>query len=568
MKRYYALLWLILQVYSLSAQNRYDVIIDEVMADPTPPVGLPNNEWIELKNISGLPINLAGWRIGDANGQSGAIPAFILQPDSFVIICGSSSVAPLSAFGKTLSVTSFPSLDNETDLLFLKAANTTIIHAVNYDASWYSNEMKKEGGWSLEMIDTKNPCAGKINWKASVAAKGGTPGTINSVNGLNTDIAPPLVINSYTTDSTTIILVYDEPVDSASGAMIGNYTIDGNLTFIQSMTIPPLFNQVLLKTNHPMQANMIYTVTVNQVIDCKGNAISTPETIRTGIPADPDSGEIIINEILFDPRPGGYDYVEFYNSSKKIFDASHLYIANRNSNNQLNSPVILQSNPFYIFPGDYAVITENADNLAMNYLVSHPKAVLTISSLPSLPDTKGTVVLLNASGSIADEVSYDANWHFKLLANTEGVSLERIDANASSQNASNWHSAASTAGYGTPGYKNSQYRDPTATTTIIQIDPAVFSPDNDGFNDVVSIKYNMEEPGNVANITIFDAAGRPVRNLVRNNILGRSGYWNWDGLGDKEQKLTVGIYIVFTEIFNLQGKKQSFKNTIVLTRKF
>jgi len=32
-------------------------------------------------------------------------------------------------------------------------------------------------------------------------------------------------------------------------------------------------------------------------------------------------------------------------------------------------------------------------------------------------------------------------------------------------------------------------------------------------------------------------------------------------------KLAIGTYIVFTEIFNEQGKKDSFKNVVVLARK-
>ena len=116
----------------VTAQNRYDVVIDEIMSDPTPLVGLPNNEWIELKNTTAAPINLQNWRIGDLSGQSGPLPNFTLQPDSFVIVCTGSAVAVMSAFGTTISVTSFPSLDNDADQLFLRAANGRTIHAVNY----------------------------------------------------------------------------------------------------------------------------------------------------------------------------------------------------------------------------------------------------------------------------------------------------------------------------------------------------------------------------------------------------------------------------------------------------
>ena len=92
--------------------NRYDIVIDELMADPTPQIGLPNNEWIELRNTSATAFNLLGWRIGDATGQSGTMPSYNLLPDSFVIVCTGGAVAAMSAFGPTISVTSFPSLNN------------------------------------------------------------------------------------------------------------------------------------------------------------------------------------------------------------------------------------------------------------------------------------------------------------------------------------------------------------------------------------------------------------------------------------------------------------------------
>src|SRR5688572_32095443 len=105
------LIVLILFPVLLQAQNRYDIVIDEIMADPTPQVSLPSNEWIELKNVSATPINLLNWRIGDASGQSGLMPAFILQPDSFVIVCTGSAITAMQVYGSMISVTSFPSLE-------------------------------------------------------------------------------------------------------------------------------------------------------------------------------------------------------------------------------------------------------------------------------------------------------------------------------------------------------------------------------------------------------------------------------------------------------------------------
>ena len=560
------LFYLILSL-KLSAQSRYDIVIDEIMADPSPQTGLPNNEWVELKNVSATPVDLQGWRIGDASGQSGAMPSFILQPDSFVIVCTGSAVANLSVFGNVISVTSFPSLGNDGEMLFLKSSSGMVIHAVEYSSSWYGNEIKKDGGWTLEMVDTKNPCNGSNNWKASTDASGGTPGRKNSVDAVNMDNDPPKLINAFVIDNQTIHLVTDEPIDSLNGALTTNYTIDGGNSIISALPVAPLFTEIELKLNAVLSVNTAYTITVNNIADCKGNVISMDNTIKIALPSDAIADDLVINEILFNPKPDGYDYIELYNKSGKAIDASKIYIANRNSTGTISSAAQLSSLPFYIYPGDYIVITEDAASLQKSYLVKNPKQVLVISSLPSYPDDAGDVIITNMQGDIVDEVKYDKDWHFKLIDNDEGVSLERIDPAGPSQDASNWHSAASTEGYGTPTYINSQYKQTQAADATIEVSPKVFSPDNDGHDDIATIQYKVSEPGYVANITIFDAAGRPVRVLVNNGTMALNGYWNWDGLNDKRAKLPVGTYIIYTEIFNLQGKKKHFKNAVVLARR-
>ena len=553
----------------LNAQiaNRYDIVIDEIMADPTPQVGLPNNEWIELRNTSSVAINLLGFRLSDLSSQSGTMPSYLLKPDSFIIVCTGSAVAAMSVFGPTISVTSFPSLDNAGDLISLISPQAKIIHAVNYNINWYQNELKKDGGWTLEMIDTKNPCSGFSNWKASADPKGGTPGKKNSIDAANTDKASPKLLRAFAIDNVNITLVFDEPLDSLKGATVASYTISDGIGVPQSaITVAPVFEQVTLKLNTPLAINKVYTITTNNVTDCAGNTVGSKNTARVGLSSVADSLDIIINEILFNPKPNGVDYVEVYNRSQKIIDAKQLYIANRNSTNVISSIQQLSTESILLFPGDFLVISEDPQIVMQQYVTTNPDAFLQVSSMPSFSDDKGDVIILNAQGKIVDEVAYSDKWHFALIANTEGVSLERIDYNASSVQ-SNFHSAATSVGYGTPGYKNSQFRIDQQVQGEITVSPEIFSPDNDGIDDFATINYSFPSPGYVANITIFDASGRPVRYLQKNALSGIKGSYIWDGLGEKQQKLSQGIYIIFTEIFNTEGKKKQFKNTIVLARR-
>ncbi|MGZ3853188.1 MAG: lamin tail domain-containing protein, partial [Flavisolibacter sp.] len=203
--------------------NRFDVVITEIMADPTPPVNLPNAEYIEIKNMSSTAYNLNGWKLADSSSAGTINTSFILQPDSIAILCSTGNVATFSTYGRAIGVTSFPSLDNDGDLLSLRSSQGKTIHAVSYSLDWYGNEIKKDGGWSLEMIDPKDPCGGKDNWRASTDANGGTPGKKNSVDGVNNDTDAPQLTRSYSMDNTSIVLLFDEPLDSLTATIATNY---------------------------------------------------------------------------------------------------------------------------------------------------------------------------------------------------------------------------------------------------------------------------------------------------------------------------------------------------------
>lgn len=515
---------------------RFALVIDELLPDPSPQVQLPNTEFIELKNTSPHPIELRHCKITDGSTTATITVNYTLQPDSFVVVCPNSAS---HLFHPSIGVSSFPSLNNDADIISLYAPDGTLIHSVAYTTAWYQNAIKSQGGWSLEMIDTKNACTGISNWKASTDATGGTPGRKNSVDAINTDDQPPALIRTYTIDSLTIAALFDEPLDSATAAIPSNYNLNG-----QPLSVTPVLPsgvEVIIKLPAPLQPATVYQLTVKNISDCSGNTIGAFNTAKAGLPSQPN---LAINEILFNPPPGGFDFIELYNRGNTIADLKQLYLSNQ--------PITTQ--PYLFFPGEYIAITENKQWVQQQFLVNNPSTIIECPGLPSMPDDKGHITLLNAQGDIIDELSYDEKWHFALLDNREGVSLERINYHQSA-----WTSAASTAGFGTPGAPNSQLRADIQVQGQVTITPPVFSPNNDGIDDFTIIHCQLPEPGYVANITIFDANGHRVRYLVQQATLSLNNQFRWDGLGDQQNRLPSGNYIVLIELFNLQGQTKKFK---------
>ncbi len=552
-------------VYFTAVQ--YDVVIDELMADPTPAVQLPPYEWLEIKNNTTFTIDLQNWKLGKSTGQSNPMPAYSLAPGGYVILCAGSAAAALAAYGPVLAITGFPALNNDVDEIYLRSPQGIIVHSVNYTDAWYKNELKKDGGWTLEMKDPKNPCTGADNWAASTSVKGGTPAAQNSINAVNADVTLPKLLSASAQDATHISLLFNEPVDSVAAAAPTNYLIsDGIGMPIAAMPVAIGFERVNLVLQNALTANKIYTVTASAIKDCSGNSIGAGKTARVGLYERMDSNDVVINEILFNPKINGTDYIEFYNRSKKILNLKNAFVASRNSGGSIASIAQISSENYLFFPGDYIVLTEDPSLVKRDFVANEPDRFIKIKTMPSFNDDAGVAILLNEQGTVTDELKYSEKWHFALIDNNEGVALERINPDAATVQG-NFHSAATNVGYGTPTYKNSQYRTDAGAQGDVTVSPSIVSPDNDGIDDVATVQYNFPEPGYVANITIYDATGRPVRYLQRNALAGLKGFFRWDGLGEKQQKLLVGLYIIYTEIFNLQGKTKKFKNTIVLARR-
>ena len=542
------------------AWRAYDLVIHEIMADPTPVQGLPDVEWVEIRNRSPFSIDLQGCRIGKTQGMSGPMPSRMLQSDSVMVICSSGSLPLMQGFGPAISVTSFPSLINTGDQLMLWSPEGLLLHGIRYTDQWYRNEVKRQGGWTMEMMDVGNPCGGDGNWTASGDASGGTPGRLNQAGRLNPDLFPPSLFRIFATDSLHVDLMFNEPLFRDDSLWINQIRVDGREDWIQhTHWESPLFDVLELTLSHPLQPNDIHTLQISSFKDCAGNERRATQEQRFGLNGIIDSGDVVFNELLFNPPPEGADYLELINRSKKIIRASDLVVARVNDQGVLDDVTPLTTSVQTLLPGESILLTTDAAWVSAQWKICSPNQLLEISTLPGMYDDAGKIRLLSKSGRCIDALDYQDDWHFPLLSEVEGIALERIDVHMPTQLSSNWHSAASSVQYGTPGCPNSQAAPNLSMEEAIQCHPKIISPNNDGFDDLLTIRYQFPEPGMLADVLIFDDRGHWIRDLVKSNLCGRSGSWSWNGRLESGSALSRGAYIVFIRIIGINGKRVEFK---------
>jgi hypothetical protein len=520
-----------------------DVIISEFFADPTPVIGLPEIEYVEIYNKSSKFFNLQGWKIGDVSSE-GTIGAAWLLPGEYKILTATANV-PLFTLSSAVGTTSFPSLNNAGDDVVLKNNTGLILDKLSYTDDWYQDEIKRDGGFSLELINPNDPCSDKDNWIASNSSSGGTPGFINSVYDVSIDVEGPEIDLVLALAPNYLEFYFNEGMDSTSLALC-------TLTFDPSLTVENKYIQgvnpfmMTIQLNENIMPSQLYNYTINPIADCWLNSIGwNGEFI---LPELPQKGDVIINEILQNPLNGGQDWIELYNNSDKVINLKDWLFANFDDDTISNFKSI--SSNYLLKPNDFVVLGKDSSFVKQTYPFSVSGKFL-YSELPSYDNDSGTVYIIYNS-EVIDQVSYLDEWHFKLLDNTDGVSLERIDPNGLSSSAFNWHSAAEAIGFASPGRKNSQYL-PALTNGNFNLSSELISPDNDGYQDVVQLNYQMSESGMLGKVTIYDDRGRLIRTICSNELLGTEGTLSWDGLTDNFVKASIGVYVLFFEAFSTNG---------------
>ena len=558
--------------FSFYEVHPLDVVVNEIMPDPSPTQGLPEEEYIELFNKTAYPISLKNWTL-TAGSSTDILPDAVILPDSFLLLLSSSSFPYYINLPNAVEVTglSYQALTNDGQTLTLRDTTGQIIHSISYlTPDWFNDTDKDEGGWSIEQIDPFNPCGGMNNWKASSDPRGGTPGLRNSVYENNPDNLAPEPIKVVITGTNSLNVFFNEPLDSSSTLNPLSYLVDNGIGNPSSISASfPSFNKVSLTFAQNFQNGVVYTITIHNFIrDCIGNQLDASYDLKFAIPQIPQANDLVINEILSYPKDGGFDYVELYNRSNKVIDLKDVYIARYGVDGLPETWYQAEADGYLLFGSSYVVLTENAEAVKNQYFSSNSAAILSVENLPSFNIDSGSCVIGDSLGNIVDAMYYDEGMHFPLLQSTKGVSLERLNPERASGERDNWHSAAETVGYGTPAYQNSQFNELATASDWVGIDPPIFSPDNDGYQDVLNILLASETPGTVATLHIYDAKGRFVKNLIENELLGTRNIFTWDGITDRGDKARLGIYILLCETFDTAGNKKKAKKTFVIGGQF
>ena len=646
-------------VFTYHQPEVFDVVINELMLDINPsPLGLPEAQYIELYNTTQFDIWLSDW-IFVAESQSDRLfPTVKIKPNAYVLLCEENEEYLFEEFGITIPILGSSDLTQTGKELQIFDNGGKLIYHIRYSDTWYNDDNKDDGGWSLEKIDSENFCESSFNWGASSDISGGTPGRDNSIYAINTDNTLPIVVNISVKSSNKLVVQFSKSISFDSGLDISNYSVSGignplgvsivdtsystvilyfdtqfvdtqeNILSITNVyddcgnsiedtdiaftyyLIKPVYvwvlnqNQLQIKfseeldysssmindnyivneligtPNYIVRATedpsiiflqfstnfsdgVVYELSIANIEDVNGNVMQNATLEFVYYKAKVN--DIVINEVLFNPYKDCVDFVELYNRSQYPINMIDLRIAKRDDDGEIANSYRISDANFLIQPETYLVVSTDTNNIQKTY--TYGGRYIEINTMPSYSDDEGDVIILDDNDSIIDEFVYTDDMHFGLISNYDGISLERIDFNISASDTSNWHSAAETVGFATPGLVNSQYQDLSQINPLgsITLEPQVFSPDNDAYNDQLYIYYEFEQGGYVATVMIFNKNGIMVRELINDEYIGVDGFWIWDGLDDFQQKVNIGIYVVVVKIFDLDGNVQVFKNAAVVS---
>ena len=552
------------------AEETFDplsVLITEVLFDPEPVVGLPPYEYIEVFNKSPDTANLEGWflRVGD---KQLILTDCNINPGQYAVLTKTVAFSDFDRKGlAVIPLDKWPVLKNSGQFIALLSPAGDIVHWMTYHPAQYDDALKREGGWSLELADFWNPCHVGA-WHPSLDKSGGTPGRKNSISYETEIPLAPRPVRAGILDRNNLYIVLSRPVLPIHSSRWFNFNIEPASLSVESwnyLNDRPWLLKIILDDSIPRHKRFSIEVG-GEASDYSGSRL-IQSSLSFGVPEDPDSGDIVISEIMYDPLDEYPEFICVHNSSGKVLDLSSLYVAQCDEEGIVSRFSKPGDQTFLIFPGEEYVLT--GDEYLLESMDPRIPAGRICESLdlPSLPNHGSIICLMNANQLLLDKVRYEPGWHDPHIGETKGISLERIRLDISGCISSNWHSASSLCGGSTPGMENSQAAPGYEDANIFSLENRAFYPDGDGLGDYLLIRISAPENGWFGHAGIWDLSGHCVRELSEPGFLPTNGVIKWDGNDDFGNRVPPGYYIILINYFRPDGKRGRWKEACVVIRR-
>ncbi|SHN23913.1 Lamin Tail Domain [Cyclobacterium lianum] len=541
-----------------------ELVINEIMPAPRSGNPLPESEYIEIYNPTDKSFHLGGMKVANSRSET-SLPRETLAAGEYLILCPEGMKKAFAPFGQVLGLRHWPTILNGGDEMSLYNSQGDLVDRLIYDPSMPLGGEIAGNGFSLELINPFNPCQSPENYAPSSSERRGTPGAKNSAFDDSPDRQAPKLLSAIPREGNQLLLKFSKP------AGVNNSTSEFQLRpavhILDSYPDPTNQYQWVIVLESELQENQAYELRVISWRDCAGNAIATEANhawIKIPVPAE--EGDLLLNEVLFNPPAGAPKFVEVYNNSPKILNLKNWKLANKVDGETANRRVI-SGEDLIMDPFSYLVLTTDREKLATQYPTANRENFWEMS-LPSFPIRSGSVVLLDPGELWEERLDYDESMHHGFLRDVKGISLERYSVMSPVNDPENWHSASAHVGHASPGFRNSQVFDDPSQDWGIHLSPEVFVPQATGEQPFTTISYKMERPGYQATLRIFSPTGIPIRELCQNEIWGSSGFYTWDGTNERGEKVNAGYYIVSCELFHPDGKVLQIRKTVVVGAKF
>lgn len=512
----------------------------------------PNNdqtEFIELVSFDAF--NLSAWSFSDNNQQKRRISNFIAENGDYIVLGADSSLYPLqnSSAHFVVSEDDWPSLNNSGDAIFLYDLTGSIIDSLRYDLDWpLSDEI------STEKLRPEFESFTSANWGLSSDTSGITPGFSNSITLFDLD-------GSLLSDSTWHEPLYpkkDEPillfatvvnsgVTSFNGSII--LAIDGDEYGSSDFSnIEPGDTVIHSLEFGPLISGYHYA---ELTLDIVGDENNTNDVAGDSILVSYDFGDVVLNEFLTIPDSTQSEFVELVTINTVQMD--NWSVSDNSMSHKIFSFGDVAEEQFFVLA---------ADSIISEFLPENGKWKIPEGGLPGLNNTSDGIYLYDMTGMIIDSLVYTLDWGI-----VENRSMEKYRPEFISSDSSRWAVAVNETGL-TPGQTNSVYYEQLSKAGQLVLEPNPFSPDGDGFDDLLYIKYKLPFEYGVISIQIFDVIGRTIAVPYWNMFTAQENILTWGGKRKNGESARIGVYIIKVKAAD-QTSNKTWEDiqTVVLAKK-